>query len=157
MNVCCICRSTDWGDAGKFQCHANPSLHTFPLSSSTEKLQLSFQGGRTILRQHRQVRLPFLSSSLIAQSNSLQNKSVGQQRSRERKGKSRGTQRGIREKKQEKKRIRTGKKQKVKKGRKHRKEEQGERKNQPGQGDSAQEQREEEKAATEGEVLREDA
>jgi hypothetical protein len=41
--------------------------------------------------------------------------------------------------------------------RKHRKEEQGERKNQPGQGDPAQVQREEEKAATEGEVLREDA
>jgi hypothetical protein len=84
-------------------------------------------------------------------------KSEGQQRSRERNGKSSGTQRGIREKGQEKRRKRIGKKQKVKIERKHRTEEQGGRKNQPGQGDSAQEQREEEKAATEGEVLREDA
>ena len=64
---------------------------------------------------------------------------------------------GIREKELEKRRKRIGKKQKVKKERKHRREEQGGRKNQPGQGDSAQEQREEEKAATEGEVLLEDA
>ncbi len=48
----------------------------------------------------------------------------------------------------------SGRRQKVKKERKHRREEQGGRKNQPGQGDSAQVQREEERAATEGDLTR---
>ena len=65
---------------------------------------------------------------LLQQQQFITKKSEGQQRSGERKGKSIGTQRGIREKGQEKRRKRIGKKQKVKKERKHRKEEQGGRK-----------------------------
>jgi hypothetical protein len=34
--------------------NTNPSQQTFPLSSSDEKLK-SFQGGRNVLRQHRQL------------------------------------------------------------------------------------------------------